>query len=128
MEDSCHSWGRGGKKADVGKGGKKEGGEDIGTSEPHCRITRAGSCPESIKQPTLAAGRGGKFMTRLYAEIETGFTPRRDRTNTKPPPANFPPEKFLKIFPSGEGERASSSFVSFHPVRLTCRAFRIPNS
>lgn len=67
MEDSCHGGGRGGgrKKRRVRMlekaGRKKEGVEDIGTSEPHCRITRAGSCPESIKQPTPAAGRGANL-------------------------------------------------------------------
>lgn len=69
MEDSCHGGGRGGgrKKRRVRmleKAGRKKErveGEDIGTSEPHCRITRAGSCPESIKQPTPAAGRGANL-------------------------------------------------------------------
>lgn len=114
MEDSWGG-GEGGKKADVGKGGKKEGGEDIGTSEPHCRITRAGSCPESIKQPTPAAGRGGKFMTRLYAEIETwsatGFTPRR-RSNQHKTPAGFSTGKILENIPiRGGGGSRSIQFV-----------------
>lgn len=94
--------------ADAGKGGKKGGGgrEDIGRSEPHCRITRAGSCPREHKTTDAGCWPRGKFMTRLYAEIETWSA---SFTRVQIEHADFPPEKFLKIF-SSKGDPAS--FVS----------------
>lgn len=94
------------------KAGRKEEGGDIGRSEPHCRITRAGSCPREHKTTDAGCWPRGKFMTRLYAEIETWSA---SFTRVQIEHADFPPEKFLKIF-SSKGD-----LLFRHPVRLTFR-------